>query len=225
MGKGSETRARARKLAKKHSLPTIAPTKSSRPKKRGGPRQRELEAERMTLTLATRARQMGRDPAKPEQREAMKAPIYGCEAGRAIALYCESAREARQSAASMFQVVRDWRQLEGRFLALCISRRVYEGKDSIPHLPEPMETRDDVDYDLRAPEEKERAARNAWASFDLDSRILSEEERRIAWRGVWAVEGMPMVYLSQTTGKPRLTRAGMIFALAIRKLDEALQEA
>ena len=166
---------------------------------------------------------MGLDATDDAVIQMMKLPIYGCEAGQAIAIYAEASRSGAQVAESMFRVVTEWGKLHGRFLRLCVGCSVYPGRDSIPHMPEPMETRDDVDYDLRDPEERHRAAKAAWDIFDRDCKILTPREKEVAFDGVWQVNGRPLHYLSQEAGgKPQLTTSGVVFVGAIRKLADAM---
>ena len=181
MGKGDKTRARAmKKLQQAGQEWDLAPTpkrgKDKCFKERTRQQQPDLGAQEASLKV--RASQMGKKPTEANLRE-VKAPWFTDEAGRA--LYISAPNEV----ADLWKVVEDWRKCENRFLHHVIGKRMYPGNDSIPHLPTPMETRDDVDYDLRTEEEKAGAAKQAFWAFCAHTDVLTEAQRRICMRGIW----------------------------------------
>lgn len=72
---------RMRQMAKSNNLPDIAPI----PRKASQGRKRMQEIESEIPVIQARCRQNGKDPANDADRRDMKAPWYGCNAGRAMA--------------------------------------------------------------------------------------------------------------------------------------------
>ena len=180
-------------------------------KKRGRARQQEIEATRTPNNLIARARRLGKDHTSDEVLTAMRDVHIGDEAGRAIHIATKG-DERRKLNAILFQ----WRKSHARFLGNVIGRSLWSGKDSIPHVPERFETREDTDVDLRTTEEKADAARKGWELFCRDLEILTDAQLRLCYRGVWDVE--PVGFTSTGTDGPRLTFEGQGFMTAMRAI-------
>lgn len=203
----------AKRKAKKLAMPELAPTTPTA--QRGNNRHIRTEEAADRAALIARCTAMGWKPTEENMRTA-RAVHLGDDAGRAIHIATEG-EERRKLNELLFQ----WRKSHARFLGSVINRSLWSGKDSIPHVPEPFETREDTDYDFRTQEERADAARKAWHLFCEDLAILTEAQLRICHRGVWDIE--PVGFVKVLEGKPRLTFDGMVFVQglkAILKLSE-----
>lgn len=212
MGKGDRP--------KKIRLPKLAPV--PRPKKRGRARMEEIDAAtkvHQNETLIVRAKRLGLPPTV-DVLNAMKAPHLSCEAGFAIHIGAESAEERRE----VWGLVTEWRKKESRFLGHCVGRKVYSGRDSIPHIPEPLQTRDDMEIDLRTSEEKADAARKGWNAWCEDTSILNRAQSAIVWDAVWEVTEGRLVkdscVVDGIVRPARLTADGAAFMRSMRLLAQ-----
>lgn len=205
--KGAKRRVKQAKQEDPFALEGI-----ERRKKQGRARMAEIAVENVDGNLKARAKMLGQNPGKEEVRRAMRDPHLGDDAGRAIYIATCAGDERRKLNSLLFE----WRKSHARFLGNVINRSLWTGKDSIPHVPEPMETRDDTDYDLRTPAQKAEAAKAAWRLFCEELDILSEAQLRICHRGVWDIE--PVGFVRLHNGKPHLTYDGAVFVQALRAI-------
>ncbi|RAP39671.1 hypothetical protein BYZ73_19315 [Rhodovulum viride] len=163
MGKGSKTRARAAKLAKKAELaglPGLAPVtrreKDGRVRRSTKPGYERTEAD---VALRARCRQMGW-PTRPEDMAKARAQSLECDAGRVLHLLC-----------APDEVGRLW----GTFAGLCraeasyarhyLGIRLHAKTARIEMMQERFEISGDDDLDLRSDEEKARTAVNRWMEW------------------------------------------------------------
>ena len=199
------------KRRNKAKLPELAPTTPTAQRGRNRHIAVEEPADRAALTVRCYA--MGWKPTEENMRTA-RAVHLGDDAGRAIHIATEG-EERKKLNELLFQ----WRKSHARFLGSVINRSLWSGKDSIPHVPEPFETREDTDYDFRTQEERADAARKAWRLFCEDLAILTEAQLRICHRGVWDIE--PVGFVRLYNGQPRLTFDGVAFIQALKAIANA----
>ncbi|AHD02940.1 hypothetical protein [Leisingera methylohalidivorans] len=158
MGKGSETRARARKLEARRALPGLAPVprrerdgNSTRSKRTA---EVKAEAAADVAGLKVRARQMGADP---NDLPAMRAQALGEAAGQAIYM-----RHSGAEAAKLWDIYAGLTAAEARYAKIVLGVPIHARVAKVEFLPERLETCADDDLDLRSEEEKHRDAVNAW---------------------------------------------------------------
>jgi len=207
----AKRRAKKRRMEAMFGLPKV-----ERPKARGKKRQNQIEKAAQAEPLAVRARKAGL-PNTPAGREQAKYEWHECEAGRALFIGCHHDEGKTRR---LWKVVTDWRKHEARFLAHVLSARMYPGKDSVPHIPEPVETRDDMEIDLRDDEEKAADAKRAWQVFCEETRLLTEAQLRVCFRGVWDRD--PQFIRDEFNVPVRLTHEGAVFVAAIKRLADHL---
>jgi len=214
MGKGSKTRARAVKLAKKAELagvPGLAPVerreKDGRIRRSTKPGYERTEAD---VALRARCRQMGWK-ARPEDMAKARAQSLECDAGRVLHLLCDRPDE----------VARLWSAFAGLCGAHAAYARRYLGvrlhpkTAKIEMLIERFEISGDDDLDLRSEEEKARAAVTNWMRWQGYLGHLDRWQQAAIWGAVR--EQTALIRDRQATDE------GRGYVQALRKLADVVE--
>lgn len=188
MGKGDRRNSKPKKLTKRarHETPggnLLALAAVKRRATRGRKRMREIEADVQSVAIAARMRRMGLDPAE-DDRAIAQSQAAGSPQGRVI----------------IAEGGKDWRDLWNTYSAAaaayeryCAVMGVspYAKSQRIDMMPERLEiTADDAAPDTRTPDEKERAARDAWSYWRCLIGSLSTRDASSFWAGFygWGIE-------------------------------------
>lgn len=174
MGKGSETRARAKKLAKKRDLPKLAA--APRRAKQGRRRMEEIAKdchEGKREAMSARCRAFGISDTA-ENRKMVDAPHMGCQIGMATQHVYGGNRE---------RVDALWKTFAEMTAAHVVYRSRYLGQADTPaaisimYAREVFEALEMVKADDRTQEEKDRAAVSRWMTWQGHLGNLDGRER------------------------------------------------
>jgi hypothetical protein len=206
MGKGSETRARARKLEARKALMGLAPV--PKPKKRGRKRMNEIRQTRERspdrVALQARAKMMG-----STKLDDMRGQALGEAAGRAIYL-----KHQGKTAERLWSVYSGLTSAEDRYARVVLGHSLHAKTAKVEFQQERFEARPDDQPDLRTEDEKHRDAVNGWARWrGYIGHLVSSDQAAI-----WAVvrgRADPVV-------DAKLTGAGMRFIDALERLAKVV---
>lgn len=213
MGKGSGTRARARKLEARKALPELAavPRREADGKTTRKKRTAALRADRKPCktALQARARMMGKDVRDAEE---MRHQALGEPAGRAIFSVLEG-----RDAARLWDVYAGLTAAEARYAKIVLGVPINAKVAKIEFLPERMETNADDALDLRSDDEKHRDAVNSWMRWRGYVQHLDSRRQAAIWD---VVRGR-----TEPMKDGKVTASGGVLVLALRDLAEVVDKA
>jgi len=162
------------------------------------------------VVLSARCRRLGMKDTK-ENRLALSLPMFGDPAGTAISIGKADVADRDRLWACLLAISRAMAIYHSRILG----QSMFAKCGKMEYLPERLETsaEDDATADTRTPEERDRAAVNAWMHWHGMVQRLNVSEREAIWDGVY------MRTRLHHGGK--LTANGSGFVRALRFLEEA----
>lgn len=162
------------------------------------------------VVLSARCRRLGMKDTR-ENRLALSLPMFGDDAGRAISIGASGQMDRDRLWACLLAISRAMAIYHQRILG----KSVFAKCGKTEYMPERLETsaEDDAPADARTPEERDRAAVNAWMHWHGMVQRLDVPEREAVWDGVY------MRTRLHHGGK--LTAGGSAFVRALRFLEEA----
>ncbi|ARC89985.1 hypothetical protein [Rhodovulum sp. MB263] len=209
MGKGSKTRARAVKLAKKAELagvPGLAPV--TRRRADGRKASSNYDQTAADLALKTRCRQMGWKPNAANMRKA-RGPSLECEAGRVLHMLCTPDEAER-----LWSVFGGLCRAQAVYMRRYLGARRHAKTARLETMCERFEVTGDEDLDTRTEDEKADAAVNNWMAWQGCIGNLESAQQRAIWGALW--EDFVLFDTAPTV-------AGRAYAQALRELADVVE--